>query len=317
MKWIVSVNVKDIDLNLLVVFDAVMQTRSLTAAGQQLGQAQPTISHALSRLRQICSDQLFVRAHRGIEPTPYALRLAGPVANALNLLNAELSKPASFDPATARTTFTLLMSDVGQTIFLPRLVRRVMADAPNVCIVAAHVERDSYAALLQTGKADLAIGALPHLRAGFYQQKLFEDRYVCVVCEKHPRVGSSISIEDYLAGKHVGIMSSGFSDVELNRALPLRGHARRLAVRIPHFLAAPALVPDTDLIVTVPFRVLGALPDRRGIKVVELEAKTLHLAVHQYWHERSHDDGASRWLRSIVAETFAENGKKARPVSSR
>jgi DNA-binding transcriptional LysR family regulator len=317
MKWINTVNVKDIDLNLLVVFDAVMRTRSLTAAGQQLGQAQPTISHALGRLRQICGDQLFVRAHRGIEPTPYALQLADPVANALDLLNAGLSKPARFDPATARTTFTLLMSDVGQTILLPRLVRRAMAEAPNICIVAAHVERDGYAGLLQTGKADIAIGALPHLRAGFFQQKLFQDRYVCVVCEKHLTIGSSISMEDYLAGKHVGIMSSGFSDVELNRALSLKGRSRRLAVKVPHFLAAPALVPDTELIVTVPSRVLGALPDRRGIKVVELEAKTPALAVHQYWHERSHDDDASRWLRGIVAETFAESSQKTNPIRSR
>jgi len=306
MNWIAAMNVKDIDLNLLVVFDAVMRTRSLTTAGQQLGQSQPTISHALNRLRQVCGDQLFVRAHRGIEPTPYALQLSELVAQGLDLLNAGLSKPARFDPATARTTFTLLMSDIGQTTLLPRLVRRVLAEAPDIGIVAAHLAREEYAATLQTGKADLAIGALPHLRAGFYQQKLFEDRYVCVVCEKHPTIGSSISIEEYLAGKHVGIISSGLSDLELNRTLPLRGRSRRVAVKVPHFLAAPLLVPGTDLIVTVPFRVIAALPDRRGIKVVELEANTPRLAVHQYWHERSHSDSASRWLRSVVADTFME-----------
>lgn len=301
-------NIEKFDLNLLVVFDAVMEARNLTIAGQRLGQAQPTISHALRRLRAICGDPLFVRGRRGIEPTPYALQLAEPVAHALELLRTSLSRGARFDPATAKGSFTLLMSDIGQTTLLPPLVRRILKDAPGVRLTAAQLPRSAYADALMLGKADIAIGALHELKAGFFQQMLFDDKYVCAVCAKHPSIGDSITVEAYLEARHVGIISPGLTDAEIDRMLLPHGRSRMIAVRVPHFLAAPALVPDTELVVTVPSRVMRAIPQQLQVKKAELLLEGKKISVRQYWHERSHHDAAHKWLRGIIAELFAERG---------
>jgi DNA-binding transcriptional LysR family regulator len=303
---IAAVNIRDLDLNLLVVFDAVMEARSMTLAGERLGQAQPTVSHALNRLRRIVGDPLFVRARHGIEPTPYAQQLAGSVSLALDHIRSGLARTVRFDPATARVNFTLLMSDIGQTSLLPALVRRIDRVAPGVTLIAAQLPRSEYADALQSGHADLAIGALRELKAGFYQQKLFTDEYVGVVSRDHPKIGDTLTLEEYLAARHVGIISPGLSDTEVDRLLLPPGRSRRIAVRVPHFLAAPALIPGTSLVVTVPSRVLMGLANRTQVKMASLGFAAPAITVHQYWHERSHHDETSRWLRALVAELFAE-----------
>lgn len=294
------------DLNLLVVFDAVMEARSLTVAGKRLGQAQPTVSHALNRLRRIVGDPLFVRARHGIQPTPYAQQLAASVSIALEHIRSGMARTVRFDPSIARVNFTLLMSDIGQTSLLPALVRRIDRDAPGVTLVAAQLPRSEYGDALQSGQADLAIGALRELKAGFYQQKLFTDEYVCVVSRDHPAIGDTLTLEEYLAARHVGIISPGLSDMEIDRLLLPLGRSRRIVVRVPHFLAAPALVAGTSLVVTVPSRVLARLADHAQVKMARLQFAAPAITVHQYWHERSHHDETSRWLRALVAELFAE-----------
>ncbi len=299
-------NIRDLDLNLLVVFDAVMEAQSLTLAGKRLGQAQPTVSHALNRLRRVVGDPLFVRARHGIQPTPYAQQLAGPVSLALDQIRSGLSRSARFDPATAQASFTLLMSDIGQTNMLPALVRRIDRDAPGVTLIAAQLPRSEYGEALQTGRADLAIGAVRELKAGFYQQKLFTDEYVSAVSRDHPAIGNTVTLEQYLDARHVGIISPGLADTEIDRLLLPPGRSRRIAVRVPHFLAAPGLIPGTSLVVTVPSRVLARLADQEQVKTARLLFPAPRITVHQYWHERSHHDETSRWLRALVAELFAE-----------
>jgi DNA-binding transcriptional LysR family regulator len=307
MKSIAIMNIMDVDLNLLVVFEAVMEARNLTVAGQRLGQAQPTVSHALNRLREVCGDPLFVRARRGVEPTPYALQLAAPVSHALEVLRAALSRGARFDPLAARGSFTLLMSDIGQSTLLPPLVRRVLREAPGIDLTAAQLPRAAYGDALQSGQADLAIGLHRDLKAGFYRQLLFEDHYICVVSADCDGIGPTMSLDTYLNARHVGIISPGLPDVEIDRLLLPAGKSRRISIRVPHFLAAPALVPGTDLVVTVPSRVMAAFPRQPGVRVVKLEVEPPMFRVHQYWHERSHHDAAHQWLRGLVAELFIEH----------
>ena len=305
------VNIRDLDLNLLVVFDAVMEAQSLTLAGKRLGQAQPTVSHALNRLRRIVGDPLFVRARHGIQATPYAVQLAESVSLALEHIRSGLVRTARFDPLTARVSFTLLMTDIGQTNLLPALVRRIDRDAPGVTLIAAQLPRSEYGNALQSGHADLAVGAIHELKAGFFQQKLFTDDYVCVVSRDHPVIGDTLTLEQYLAARHVGIISPGLSDLEIDRLLLPPGRSRRIAVRVPHFLAAPALIPGTSLVVTVPGRVLTRIANRAQVKTARLLFPAPVITVHQYWHERSHHDETNRWLRALVAELFAEDSHGA------
>ncbi|KRB82318.1 hypothetical protein ASE00_09555 [Sphingomonas sp. Root710] len=299
-------NIRDIDLNLLVVFDAIMQTRSVTAAAGQLGRAQPTISHSLNRLRLLCGDTLFVRTRTGLEPTPLAKSIALPISEALTLVQKSLSMSAQFDPKTAHATFTLLMSDIGQVGLLPALVRRVRAEAPNVSLVATQLPREAYGEALETGRADLAIGALRHLTNGFYQQRLFDDEYVCVVSKDHPTIGDHVTLKQYINADHVGIISPGLSEIEIERLLLPPGRSRRIVVRVPHYLAAPALLKGTDLIVTIPSKVLQSFRSRDQLKFVHLPIEAPKLRVHQYWHERSLNEAAAKWLRGIVMDLFAD-----------
>lgn len=313
LSYIDFMNVKDFDLNLLVVFDAVMKTRSLTAAGRQLGRAQPTISHSVARLRSACGDPLFVRVRNLLEPTPLAQQLAAPVSEALAMVQSSLSRSTLFHPESSRASFTILMSDIGQFSLLPQLVRRLRHVAPNVRLIAAQVPRESYADALQQGHADLAVGGLRQLKGGFMQQHLFDTRYICLVAADNPEIGDDISLEQYVDANHVGIISPGLSEIEIERLLLPAGRSRRILVRVPHYLAAPAILPGTDLIATLPDRVLHAYPHPEWVRAVPLPIDIPEMRVRQYWHERAHHDPAHRWLRSTVAELFSDRGLDSRP----
>jgi DNA-binding transcriptional LysR family regulator len=306
-------NIKDFDLNLLVVFDAVMRTRSLTSAGRQLGRAQPSISHAIARLREACGDPLFVRVRNALEPTPLALQLAQPVSESLAIVQSTLSRSMQFFPESSQASFTILMSDIGQIALLPHLVRRLRHAAPNVRLVAVQVPRESYADAMQQGHADLAIGAISQLQGGFMQQRLFDTSYVCLAGADNAAIGDSISLEQYVEANHVGIISPGLSEIEIERLLLPVGRSRRILVRVPHYLAAPGLLPGTDLLATVPSRVLLAFPHPELVRSLPLPVEVPVMRVRQYWHERAHHDPAHRWLRSVVAELFTDRGIDNRP----
>jgi DNA-binding transcriptional LysR family regulator len=306
-------HIKDFDLNLLVVFDAVMKTRSLTAAGRELGRAQPTISHALARLRALCGDPLFVRTHNILEPTPLAQQLADPISEALGLVQSNLSRSTLFNPASSQASFTILMSDIGQVGLLPQLVRRIRQVAPNVRLVAAQLPREAYAEAMQQGRADLAIGAIRQLISGFMQQRLFDDTYACMVAADNNVIGDRISLAQYVEASHVGIISAGLSEIEIERLLLPAGRSRRIFVRVPHYLAALAVLPGTDLVATVPTRVLRSFPHPEHLRQLPLPVDVPLMRIHQYWHERAHHDSANRWLRGIVAELFADRGMRSRP----
>ena len=301
-----AVNIRDLDLNLLLVFEAVAQTRSMTAAGRRLGQAQPTVSHALARLRRLCGDPLFVRTRTGVEPTPYAERLIGPITHALDTVRAGFARELPFEPATSERVFTVLLSDVGQAAFLPQLTLRLATEAPNAALVAAEIPRAAYREALEAGRADLAVGGLGFLRTGFYRRGLFVDRYVCCVCARSRAAREGLTLDDYLAGRHVGVISPGLPDDGVEHALLSTGRGRRFAVKVPHFLVAPTLVRGTDLIATVPSRALRGLEASGDIAVLEPPVPTAPIDVGLYWHERLHGDDGNRWLRGLVTSLFAD-----------
>jgi DNA-binding transcriptional LysR family regulator len=306
-------DIKSFDLNLLLVFDAVMRTRSLTAAGHELGRAQPTISHALGRLRALSGDPLFVRTRNFLEPTPLAQKLADPISEALALVQSSLSCTMLFQAERSQASFTILMSDIGQLDLLPQLVRRLRQQAPNVRLVAAQLPREAYADAMQQGRADLAVGAISQLKGGFMQQRLFTTAYACMVGADNELFGERLSLAQYVGANHVGIISPGLSEIEIERLLLPAGRSRRIVVRVPHYLAAPGLLPGTDLVATLPKRVLAAYPYPERLRQLPLPVDVPVMTVHQYWHERAHHDAAHRWLRSTVADLFMERGLDSQP----
>jgi len=299
-------NVQDVDLNLLRVFDAVLRERGVTPAAARLGLTQPAVSNALARLRALLGDALFVRTPQGMDATPFARELAEPVRQALVLLESALAHGPGFDPATATRAFRFYMSDLGQIEFLPPLVERVQRDAPNVRLEAIALDVEHIADALATGALDLAIGFLPGLGAPVRRRHLFRDPYVCLMRADHPGIEKKLTRKKFLEASHALVSYRGGHRV-IEEALERAGLARRIALRVPHFTVVPMVLERTDLILTLPARVARVFERRGNFKSLPPPVPIPAADVGVHWHERFERDAGNRWLREGLVELFSVN----------
>lgn len=298
-----------IDFRLLLAFEAIMESRSITAAADSLGMTQPGLSTALARLRRVYGDPLFVRSSSGMEPTPRAMELAAPLKEGLSIIRRTVEQAPSFDPTSSERSFNLIMTDIGDRIFLPPLLQYLKNAAPGINIATEQLPLHEARLALESGAMDLAIGFIPKLQAGFYQQRLFGQRYVCVVRRDHPTIGDAITKRQFVDMPHAAVVSSGTGHDIIEKALEIQGIRRRIAVSNTHFLAAVDIVARTELIVIVP-RVLGeAYLNILNVKLLDPPVKLPGFDVQQHWHERFHRDPANRWLRSVFMELFSDAGE--------
>src|SRR5438132_11598272 len=260
MVSITRMNVHDLDLNLLRVFDSVLHERGVTPAAARLGLTQPAVSNALVRLRNVFGDALFVRTPTGMDPTPFARELAEPVRQALALLESALAHGPGFDPATSTRAFRFYMSDLGQIEFLPPLVERVQSAAPGVRLEAVALEVEDIADALASGALDLAVGFLPGLGPPVRRRALFRDPYRCLMRADHPI--TSLTKKKFAEASHALVSYRGGHRV-IEEALERAGLARKIALRVPHFTVVPMVLERTDLILTLPARVAHVF-ERRG-----------------------------------------------------
>lgn len=305
-----------VDLNLLRVFDALMEDGNLTRAGFRLGLSQPAMSHSLAKLRKITGNALFVRVPNGMQPTDMAVGMAANVRDGIRLLEGALDGNASFDPQACTKTFQILLSDIGELVYLPGLMKRLKEDAPSVNLRALGLPREAYADAFVSGEADLAIGHLPGLRGGFYQQRLFSDSYVCLLRKDHPRIKGRLTVSQFVSESHLLIEPGGSptraamqqtSTTSLfEQHLATLGLTRRVALRVPHFTVVSDLLLSSDLIATLPSYVMRHMPHRPGLKMLRLPFETPSFEIKQFWHLRNHDDKANRWLRGVVMSLFGE-----------
>jgi len=296
-------NVQDIDLNLLRVFDAVLQERSVTAAAGRLGLTQPAVSNALARLRTLLGDALFVRTPVGMEATPFARGVAEPVRQALVLLDSALAHGPGFEPASATRAFRFYMSDLGQIEFLPPLIERVQREAPGVRLEAVALDVEDIAGALGTGALDLAIGFLPGLGPPVRRRALFRDPYMCLMRADHPI--KTLTKRKFLDASHALVTYRGGHRV-VEEALERAGLARRISLRLPHFTVVPMVLERTDLICTLPARVARVFERRGKLKSLPppVPIPVADVAVH--WHERFDADQGNRWLREQLIELFGD-----------
>jgi DNA-binding transcriptional LysR family regulator len=296
-----------LDLNLLLVFHHLLREKRVSAVATVLGMSQPAVSSALGRLRASLGDALFLRTQGGMVPTPYALQLAEPVATALDGLQQALQVRASFDPATSERRFTLAMTDVGEMYFLPVLMDALAQSAPSVTLKVVAVTSASLGEDMATGRTDLALGLLPQLQAGFFQQALFRQPYVCLMREGHPLAQSEeLTLPDFAAASHVRVIAAGTGHGRVDEALERQGLQRRIRLTVPHYVALGDVLSHSDLIATVPERFA-----QRVIRPFALTTRALPLAVdgsgiHQFWHARLHKDPGHQWLRMLVAQYFGD-----------
>ena len=299
MVFITIMNVQDVDLNLLRVFDAVLHEGGVTPAAARLELTQPAVSNALARLRKLFGDPLFVRTPGGMDATPFARELAQPVRQALALLESALAHGPGFDPASATRAFRFYMSDLGQIEFLPPLIERVEASAPGVRLEAVALDVEDIAGALASGTLDLAVGFLPALGPPIQRRALFRDPYVCLMRADHEI--QSMTRKRFLGANHVLVSYRGGHRV-IEDAFERAGI--RVALRVPHFTVAPMVLERTDLVLTLPARVARVF--ERGGKLkslpVPLQIPVADVGVH--WHERFEAEPGNRWLREQVIELF-------------
>lgn len=297
---------QNLDTRLLQVFDEIYKTRSVSRAADQLGLGQPVVSVALGKLRQHFGDPLFVRTASGMDPTPLGEELVRPIRHAIDALQAALGYRSAFDPATVQRTFRIAMTDISQIVLLPGLWARLHRAAPGVQVEVANLSPDT-ARMLETGEVDLALGFMPQLDAGFYQQTLFGQNYVCLASVDHPRIQGDLSLAQFEAEEHAVVISSGTGHGYLDRELARHNIERRIVLRVPNFLGVAFVVEHTDLVVTIPAR-LGEMLSMHGrFRIYRTPFSLPGYTVKQFWHERFHHDPANRWLRSLIRELLGDS----------
>ena len=293
---------------LLRLLDLLYTTRSVTKSAEQLGQSQPTVSIWLGRLRTQFNDPLFVRTPEGMQPTPRTDGLIATVREVLEGLRRLSESEVVFDPAQSRREFRIFMTDASHVTLLPRLFSHVRALAPQVRLEAATIDA-SLVPALQSGEADMALGLVRGLEAGqeagFYQQSLFGQDWICLCNARHPRIGNTFTLQDYLAEAHIGIVS-GTGYQLLDSTLKALGVERRVLLELPGFLGLAAILADNDLVATLPRHIGETLAQAAGLRVLVCPLPIPPFTVKQYWYARYHHDPANRWLRGVCAELFMD-----------
>ncbi len=293
-----------IDLNLLVVLDAIYTEGGITRAAEKLHLTQPAISHALGRLRRLLNDELFERDGRAMVPTPFARNLIEPVRRSLRSLEITLNEIESFDPGKSEKRFAIGVRDSLESTLLPPLMAHVSETAPNVEIAAIQVDRREMESELASGTLDAALDVLLPVSESVRHARIAGDRMVIVARKNHPSVRSRLSLENYLKLEHILVSSRrsgpGLEDVELSRL----GLQRRVRLRCQHYFAACRVVSQTDFILTMPERYARVANEQFGNRILPFPLEKPTLDVHLYWHSNVDNEPANKWLRKQLRGTF-------------
>lgn len=306
-------DLSELDLNLLVVFHRLMAERRVTRVAEQLGLTQPAVSNALARLRRRLGDELFVRTPAGMVPTPFAERLAEPLGQALEMIRGGLDQASRFVPARAVQPVTLGMTDIGEIVFLPALVQRLGREAPGISVSTVRNTAVQLREEMEAGTIDLAIGLLPQLNAGFFQRRLFKQRYVCLFRQGHALDKARLSLAEYRAAEHLVVVAAGTGHGRVDELMRKAGIERRVRLTVPHFVGVGPLLQATDLVATVPERLARHLAPAFGLAWLPHPVRLPEFAINLFWHARVHRAPANQWMRGVVLDLFADDRAAARP----
>ena len=296
-------HIKDIDLNLLRLFDAVYRTGNVSRAAELLDLTQPAASQGLSRLRTLVADPLFMRTARGMQPTPKAQRLSVPVRQALATLEQALGETAGFEPAHSERTFRIHMSDIGESRFLPELMVALRERAPGVRVETRPLPRDQVTEALDAGRIDFAFGFLPSVK-DTQRVKLLEDRYIVLLREGHPFTRKRRTGPALLAALRELEFVAVRSHADTLRIVQQVQLEDRLRLVTEHFLVLPAIVMATDLAAVMPRNIARGFEG--GYAIVEPAFPDRDFVVSLHWSRRFEADPGNRWLRGLIEELFRE-----------
>jgi len=303
-----------LDLNLLPIAFALYDELSVSRAAQKLGMSQPAVSRALHKLRTIFNDALFIRAPTGVTPTPRAHALVRATRPLVERLREDLLTEERFNPALSTRTVSIALSDVGEMVFLPKLLERLRARAPQCTIRSVSMPPGQLVNGFEQGEIDLAVGYFPDLtKHNFLQQRLFTHHFACLMRAGHPRRAKRLSLEDFLAMEHAVVHAEGRSQEIFERFLERKRIRRKVVLLTPHFLSIPIIIAGSDLVATVPHAL--AIYFTRMSRDLAFAMPPFDVAgfdVKQHWHRKFHNDPRTRWLREQVANLFNDENDEWR-----
>ena len=294
-------NLSRLDLNLLVVFDAIYTERNLTRASEILHLTQPAVSNALKRLRTTFDDALFVRTSEGMMPTPLARSIVDRIRKALQLVESCVEHELSFEPQTSDRTMLCSLSEMAEARLLPNSLARLRVEAPNMALRSYYVPRSEMPMELAAGTLDIGVDVTFVNDSNLHHIPLLEEEYVFAVRTDHPVIRRKPTLKQYLSLGHVHVSSRRKGVGTVDQSLKSLGLRRTIAVRVRDYTAAPLIVAKTDLACTLP-RVLA---EQAGLRVYPLPFETPALGMHLYWHKSADADAANVWFRGLLTDVAA------------
>ena len=294
-------DIRAVDLNLLKAFDALIRERAVTRAAGRIGLSQPAMSHALSRLRSLFADDLFVRTPNHMEPTARAREIAPLVSAAIEHIEAALNLGIGFDPAKSTGIFTAGMAEYAEVALVGRLAETFARQAARATLRLTPLTGAEAAERLDNGAIDAAVAHLRALPGHLDSMMLLRDPFVLVARRGHPLAAQSLSLETYAALDHVLVSPRGDTSGAVDRALADFGLKRRIALLVATYLALPAVLASSDLVATVPRRTAQPIAAMAEIEIMPL-AIDLSATVSMAWHRRAASEPAQIWFRSLLIE---------------
>lgn len=295
-------DIKGVDLNLMLVFEAMMTDKHLSRAAKGMGLSQSAMSGALARLRVVYKDPLFVRSARGMLPTHKAEQLKEPIAKALAILRSSLAEEGEFNPLECDKTFRIALSDWMCVSFLPDIDQRIKKEAPHVNLVIRNMSPKEMYEALMAGELDLGISGQANFERGVYKQVLYYETGKCFVWSGHPAIKTSLSLKDYVRFPHILFSPQGSGLGFVDKALAKKKLKRRIGLRVVYSLAIPSLIVNTDYIATTPTPIATFAAQHFPIKIFDPPLPISGGNITQYWNRANHTDPAHQWLRGIIMD---------------
>ena len=293
-------NLRSIDLNLLLVFDAIYAERSISKAAVRLNLSQPAVSNSLSRLRDALADPLFVREGNGMAPSTRAKLLRDPIRQALELLERGFRLDDGFDFASSKSEFVIAVEDYGETVIMPRIIDWMTEVAPSIRIRIRPEPSSELKYEMRDGDVDFALDYFPLQEQGFHSQCVLTESLVSLSRVGHPLIGEQLTVETFLSLRHVVIAPRRKSQPMIELALAKRGLRRNIALMVPHFLSMPAIVQSSNLICTLPRRMAYLYADHFRLKTHKVPIRTPEFPIYLIWYESLDGDPGHNWLRNHI-----------------
>lgn len=283
-----------------------MQSRSVSKAGERLQLSQPSMSHALAKMRKAFDDPMFVRVKNEMQPTLKALEVAEPIRQALDLARQQIFSKAALDLRTLSRMFTICMTDVGETCYLPLVINAVRTQAPGVRLRTVSPIAEKLEEGLESGGVDLAIGYFPDIKnGGVFQQRLLRNSgFLCITGNKGLAERGELDLVSFQAALHIAVRTEGRSQEVIEKAMVAMGIHREVVATVPHYLGLLTIIPQTGLTAIIPMDLVSAFEGKDGITTLPLPFASPSVEVIQIWHRRHHEDAAHRWLRTLVRDTL-------------